>query len=110
MKRVIVDFAKLTPEILAMLVEKYPEGYAKSDIIKFTNLKGELIEAVEVRTDDTIYLVKVSKKLSVVMDEYDEDDYEDVDPDDASAVTDPLEGDDDDDEDIPVEEEDDDEE
>ena len=44
------------------------------------------------------------------MDEYDEDDYEDVDPDDASAVTDPLVGDDDDDEDIPVEEEDDEEE
>ncbi|MCB0482410.1 MAG: hypothetical protein KDC83_13360 [Flavobacteriales bacterium] len=99
MKRVIVDFAKLTPEILAMLVEKYPEGYAKKDIIKFTNAAGELVEAVEVRTEETLYLVKVSKRLAVVMDEYDEDDFDGVDPDDASAITDPLADDSDDDDD-----------
>jgi len=26
LKRVIVDFKKLTPEILSLLVEKYPDG------------------------------------------------------------------------------------
>ena len=73
MKRVIVDYAKLTNEILNLLVEKFPDGYDDSNIISFRNAKNELIEAVEVRTDDTIYLVKVSTKLSDRIENYDED-------------------------------------
>jgi len=74
MKRIIVDYAKLTNEILNLLVEKFPDGYDDSDIIRFKNAKNELVEAVEVRTDDTIYLVKVSTKLSDRIENYDEDD------------------------------------
>ena len=74
MKRVIVDYAKLTNEILALLVEKFPDSYDDSDIIRFKNAKNETIEAVEVRTEDTIYLVKVSTKLSDRIENYDEDD------------------------------------
>ncbi|MBA5793131.1 DNA primase [Flavobacterium sp. xlx-214] len=73
MKRIIVDYAKLTNEILTLLVEKFPDGYDDTDIIQFTNAKGELIEAVEVRTTDTIYLVKVSTKLQDRIENYDED-------------------------------------
>jgi hypothetical protein len=64
MKRVIVDYSKLTNEILNLLVEKFPDGYDDSNIIRFKNHKDETIEAVEVRTIDTIYLVKISTKLS----------------------------------------------
>ncbi len=35
MKRIIVDYNKLTNEILSMLVEKYPEGYTDADVIRF---------------------------------------------------------------------------
>ncbi len=79
MKRVIVDFKKLTPEILSLLVEKYPYGYEDEDIICFKNLKGEVIEAVEVRNEEDIYLVKVSSKLVNSMANFDLDDYEDSD-------------------------------
>lgn len=74
MKRVIVDYAKLTNEILNLLVEKFPDGYDDSDIIRFRNAKNELVEAVEVRTEDTIYLVKVSTKLADRIGNFDEDD------------------------------------
>jgi len=74
MKRVIVDYAKLTNEILNLLVDKFPDGYDDSNIISFRNAKNELIEAVEVRTEDTIYLVKVSTKLADRIENYDEDD------------------------------------
>jgi hypothetical protein len=47
MKRVIVDYAKLTNEILNLLVEKFPDGYDDSNIVRFRK-KNELIEAVEV--------------------------------------------------------------
>lgn len=101
LKRVIVDFKKLTPEILKLLVDKYPEGYDEDHIIEFRNAKNELIEAVEVTTEDTKYLVKVSTKLVKTMENYDEDDYEDFDDDDPTAVVEPnpedmVDGDDED--------------
>lgn len=74
MKRVIVDYAKLTNEILTLLVEKFPDGYDDADIIRFKNAKNETVEAVEVRTEDTIFLVKVSTKLADRIENYEEDD------------------------------------
>jgi len=89
LKRVIVDFKKLTPEILALLVSRYPDGYDDDHIITFRNQHNELIEAVEVITEDTKYLVKVSTKLEVTMENYDVDDYEDFADDDPEAVQPP---------------------
>ncbi|WP_178990601.1 hypothetical protein [Winogradskyella schleiferi] len=89
LKRVIVDFKKLTPEILALLVEKYPDGYDDGQIVSFKNAKNETVEAVEVTTEDTKYLVKVSTKLEQTMENYDEEDYEDFEDDDPDAVVDP---------------------
>lgn len=79
MKRIIVDYAKLTNEILSLLVERFPDGYDDADVIQFSNAKGELIEAVEVRTDDTIYLVKVSTKLQDRIENFEEEDLSSVD-------------------------------
>lgn len=86
MKRVIVDYAKLTNEILNLLVEKFPDGYDDSDVIRFRNAKNELVEAVEVRTEDTIYLVKISTKLADRIENYDEDDDIDLDVDTIEPV------------------------
>ncbi|WP_299432896.1 hypothetical protein [uncultured Maribacter sp.] len=89
LNRVIVDFKKLTPEVLKLLVDRYPDGYDDSDIISFRNSHGERIDAVEVLTVDTKYLVKISEKLEYTMENYDEDDYEDFDNDDPAAVPEP---------------------
>lgn len=92
MKRVIVDFRKLTPEVLKLLVERYPDGYDEDDIITFRNASGQKVEAVDVSTEDTNYLVKISEKLEITMANYDETDYEDYDTDDPEAIPDfPLE-------------------
>nr|WP_199000811.1 DNA primase [Flavobacterium sp. ASV13] len=100
MKRVIVDYAKLTNEILNLLVEKFPDGYDDSDVIRFRNAKNELVEAVEVRTEDTIYLVKISTKLADRIENYDEDDDMDLDVDTIEPVKGlDLEDDSDDDDD-----------
>ena len=45
MKRVIVEYAKLTTDILDLLVDKYPNGYDYSDIISYKNAKAETIVA-----------------------------------------------------------------
>ncbi|MCF6133507.1 DNA primase [Flavobacterium wongokense] len=96
MRRIIVDYAKLTGDILNLLVDKFPEGYDDSDIIRFRNAQNELIEAVEVKTEDTIYLVKVSTKLASRMEKFDEE--EDID-----SVVEPIDPikDLDDDDDMP---------
>lgn len=73
MKRVIVDYEKLNTDILDLLIEKYPDGYDYSDVISFKNAKGETIKAVEVRTDETTYLVKISTRLEQTMEDYAED-------------------------------------
>ena len=87
MKRIIVDYSKLTNEILTLLVERFPDGYDDSNIIRFRNAQNELIEAVEVRTEDTIYLVKVSTKLASRLEKFDEDDIDDiVEPIDAKGI------------------------
>lgn len=76
MKRLIVDYKKLNKDILDLLVEKFPDGYDDSDIITFRNIKNEVVEAVEVRTEDTIYLVKVGTRLIQAMEDYGDDDNE----------------------------------
>ncbi|AUC23096.1 hypothetical protein BTO15_13770 [Polaribacter sejongensis] len=90
MKRVIVEYAKLTTDILDMLVEKYPDGYDYEDIISFKNAKGETIKAVEVKTADTVYLVKISSKLEQTMEDYAED--EDSFDEDEGIDVDDIEG------------------
>jgi hypothetical protein len=73
MNRVLIDFEKLTTQILVLLVEKYPDGYDHSDIISFKNVKGETIKAIEVKTEETIYLVKISWRLDQTIENYFED-------------------------------------
>jgi hypothetical protein len=82
-KRVIIDYSKLTDDLLRYLVEKYPDGYDDRDIITFKNAKNETVEAIQVVTDETIYLVKISSKLEQSMIDFDlDDDDEDDDIDD----------------------------
>ena len=93
MKRVIVDYIKIPEEILQKLVEKYPNGYNNRDIITFTNAKGERVEAVELKTEDTCYLVKVSQKLEDRMDDFEiDEDEDDLDTDFADDMSEDLEG------------------
>jgi len=60
----IIDYKKLSPELAGLLLEKYPQGYGDDDIISFRNARGEWVEAVELQTADTLYLVKIGSNLS----------------------------------------------
>lgn len=74
LKRVIVDYKKLNRHVLDLLVEKYPDGYDDRDIVTYRNSDNEIVECIEVRTDDTAYLVKVSKRLVMAMEDHEESD------------------------------------
>lgn len=82
MKRIIKDYKNITPELLDVLNERYPEGIDEDDLISFTNHLNEKVKAVEIRYDEDIYLIKVSKQLTAKMDEaLDSDDDDDIDDD-----------------------------
>jgi hypothetical protein len=88
MIRKIVDYQKLNEDILDLLVEKFPDGYDDSDIISFRNAQNEIIEAVEVRTEDTIFLVKVGKRLVQAMEDHDEESEDEIDGDENESEVD----------------------
>ncbi len=67
MQKIIVDYKKLTPQILKLLNAKYPDGYDDDDIIVFDNHHNQTVEAVEVKTDDIHYLVKINSRLHYTM-------------------------------------------
>lgn len=81
LKKIIVDYNKLNDDILNLLVTNYPYGYDRDNIVTFKNKDNEVVECVEVRTEDTVYLVKVSKRLVAAMEDYDneKDNYDDED-------------------------------
>lgn len=72
MIRKLVDYNKLDHELATKLIETYPYGYGDEDIITFKNVSGEIIETVELRTKDTVYLVKISKSLANFISNFEE--------------------------------------
>jgi len=64
MKRLLIDYKKLDQETALLLLNNYPDGYGDDDIISFKNVDGDIIQAVELRTDDILYLVKINKNTS----------------------------------------------
>ena len=92
MKRLIVDYKKLTTEILDLLVTQYPDGYDDEHVIEFTLANGEVVEAIEVRAEDSIYLVKIGSKLTQAIKKHEEEadfdediDFPDIDDDQISV-------------------------
>jgi len=93
MKRIIKDYKNITPELLDILNDRYPEGIDEDDLISFTNHLNEKVMAVEIRYESDIYLIKVSKQLSAKMDEaLEDDDDEDMDDSFDAEVADELDG------------------
>ena len=102
--RLIIDYNNITPELLAILTDKYPEGFDPGVMITYTNAKGELVRAIPLETEDTKYLFKVSVALQNKVDRY----LDDLDAVPAVVPTDPEldeEEEEDESDDAPAEEE-----
>lgn len=91
LKRVIVDYKKLDNRMLDLLVEKFPDGYDEDDIVTYRNANNEVVECIEVRTEDTAYLIKVSKRLVMAMEDHEEPEEEGDSDEETSLDTEDLE-------------------
>ena len=69
LKRIIKDYKTLGQEHIDLINEHYPNGFENENLISFVTPKGEFIKALEIRTEDTIYLFKIDKNMRVADDE-----------------------------------------
>jgi hypothetical protein len=69
MKRIIKDYKNISQEHADLIAQFYPNGFENENLVSFTTPKGEFIKALEIRTDDTIYLFKIDKNMEVAGDE-----------------------------------------
>jgi hypothetical protein len=72
MKRILIDYKKLDHEVASLLIDLYHHGYGDDDIITLKKPNGEVIETVEVKTSDTVYLVKISQSLANFISNFEE--------------------------------------
>ncbi|MDD2491819.1 MAG: hypothetical protein PHV12_06455 [Bacteroidales bacterium] len=69
-RRSVVSYNNLSPELLAILKDKYPKGYADymGEIFKVDKPDGSFFYAISLEVPDAVYLVKVDVKI----DDYEE--------------------------------------
>lgn len=64
---------------MALINDQYPYGYEDTQLVTFVNAKGEFVKALEVRTDEIVYLIKLDRKLDEHINDYMEDSDSDTD-------------------------------
>jgi hypothetical protein len=64
-KKVIVHINNISPELMDIVHEKYPDGY-QDRIFKVTKPNNDFFYAFTVDTEDTSYLIKVDVKIDTL--------------------------------------------
>lgn len=67
-KKIVVSYKNLEPEIVDLVKEQYPTGYAEH-LIKVDRGNGQVFYAVTLNTETVDYLIKVDVKIDSEIDE-----------------------------------------
>lgn len=70
--RVVVDYEKLSDELIEQVKLVYPTGFYQH-LISFINSKGERISALRFETFEKIYLIRMTNKMAKQIIEEDPD-------------------------------------
>jgi hypothetical protein len=71
-RKLVVNFKNLSPELLALVKQKYPYGY-QNHVIKVTKPNNEFFHAITLDTEDSSYLIKVNVKIDTKPKDEDEE-------------------------------------
>lgn len=75
-KRVVKDYDALPEEIVRLVKQKYPSGYAES-LVSYNDKDGKKVSALPFETDDTYYLIRMTimeaKRIVKDDDDFDDD-------------------------------------
>jgi DNA-directed RNA polymerase subunit delta len=58
-KRVVKDYHALPEDIIRLVKNKYPSGYAES-LVSYNDKEGKKVSALPFETDDTYYLIRMT--------------------------------------------------
>lgn len=84
-KRAIVAYENLTADQKKKLSREFPDGF-QGQLTEIKKPTGEILDALIWETEEVIYLVKMSKALSIMLDDDDDDDYNSYDDDEVDEV------------------------
>ena len=64
MNRIIKDIKSVSPELMTLIHQKCPEGrIRKKDLLDLPLGNGKHLKVIEIKTEDTVYLIKVNDGL-----------------------------------------------
>ena len=77
MNRIIKDIKSVSPELMVLIHHKCPKGrIRKKDLLDLPLGNGKHLKVIEIKTEDTIYLIKVNdglhEKMEAIMLEVEE--------------------------------------
>lgn len=61
---------------MSLLNQRFPNGIEEEDLIFFNTPKGKRESAVEIRTPEAVYLIKMSLRLKEQLEDYEIEDIE----------------------------------
>jgi hypothetical protein len=89
MKRVIKNYTNIEPRHIALIAAAFPEGFSDEDLQVLSMPDGRYLRALEVRTDETIYLFRIDEEMLEVLEEATDDDFSvDIDTDELETSDD----------------------
>jgi hypothetical protein len=72
MKRIIKDYRTITDGHMMLIKSQYPGGFEDSDLIALKTSDGGYFDALEVRTNEAIFLIKVNHDLLERIEEFEQ--------------------------------------
>ena len=84
-KRSIIAYENLDENQRKRLSREYPEGF-QGQLTEIKKPTGEILDALIWETEEIIYLVKMTKAMSILLDEEDDDDYVGVNEDSSEDI------------------------
>lgn len=72
MKRIFKDYRNITDKHMPLIREKYPKGFSDSDITSIKTSDGDYLDALEIPTLKSLYLIRVNHDLLSLIDDFNE--------------------------------------
>ena len=64
---------------MMLIKNQYPRGFSDSDLVSLKRSDGSYFDALEVHTNEAVYLVRVNHDLLEMIDDFDERNYDNED-------------------------------
>ena len=76
MNRVIKNYTNITPMHIELIAKAFPEGFGDDDLQVLSMPNGKYLRALEVKTEDTIYLFRIDDEMIEVLEDATDDNFE----------------------------------